>query len=95
MLIEPDAQADIQAAFVFYEEKRPGLGERFRASVRAATLTIREYPVGLPEVEPGVRGMLISGFPFKLYYLAEESPLRVIAVIHTSRNPGAWKERLR
>jgi hypothetical protein len=38
--------------------------------------------------------MRVGNFPFHLVYRLSGSVLRVIAVAHTSRRPGYWRDRL-
>lgn len=93
VVIEPDAQLDVRNAVQFYESRRQGLGKRFRASLRDAVRTIREHPEAWPEIEPGVRCTMLRGFPYKLYYLPQEMPISIIAVMHAVRNPDTWQSR--
>lgn len=38
--------------------------------------------------------MLTNRFPFTIIYVEREQEFLVIAVAHTSRKPGYWKNRL-
>ena len=44
VVIRPEAEADVAEAFAWYEERRPGLGDRFLLSVEAVLAAIERYP---------------------------------------------------
>ncbi|MCA8918745.1 MAG: type II toxin-antitoxin system RelE/ParE family toxin [Planctomycetes bacterium] len=92
-LLKPDSQQDVLSAVAFYEGREAGLGKRFRTSLRSAIQLIKNHPFGLPEVEPGVRWVLVPDFPYKVYFLPDESPIPIIAVLHASRHPDGWRPR--
>ena len=49
-----------------------------------------------PELETSieVRSLGIRRFPFRVVYINEGTQFTVIAVAHTSREPGYWKYRV-
>jgi toxin ParE1/3/4 len=93
VLIEPAAKEDLRAAFGYYQAQRPGLGHEFRDELKVAVRRIRERPASFPEVEAGVRWTLTDRFPYKIFFLADEDPIRIIAVLHGARHWDAWRER--
>ncbi|MCG3185220.1 MAG: hypothetical protein ICCCNLDF_03408 [Planctomycetes bacterium] len=92
--IEPSAKADVESVFWYYELAHPGLGQEFKSRVADALRRIAEFPGATPEIEPGVRWLMLKQFPFKLFYLSEEDPLRVVAVIHAAAEPDTWRRAL-
>lgn len=92
-LIEPGATADVQAAFEFYQSRREGLGLEFRQRFRQAMRLIREHPSAFPAIVDGVRWARTKQFPYKIYFLPDEDPIRVIAVLHGARDPDSWRTR--
>jgi hypothetical protein len=48
VLVRPAAAADIEEAFLWYERKRPGLGEEFLEIVNAAMGDIAVIPPAIP-----------------------------------------------
>lgn len=89
--IEPSAKADVESDFWYYELAHPGLGHEFKSGITEALRRIAEYPGATAEIEPGVRWLMLKQFPFKLFYLSEEDPLRVIAVVHAAADPDTWR----
>jgi len=89
--IEPSAKADVESVFWYYELAQPGLGHEFKSRVVEAIRRIAEFPGAAAEIEPGVRWLMLKQFPFKLFYLSEEDPLRVIAALHAAADPDSWR----
>lgn len=89
------ASDELSAAVRWYEARRPGLGADFYDSVVRAIDLIRTHPdVGTPRTGrlPN-RQLLVSGFPYKVVYRVRDEDMYVVAVAHTSRRPGYWKDR--
>lgn len=93
VVIRPEAEADLAEAFAWYEERRPGLGDRFLLSVDAALSGIQRYPESSPAVHRPIRRLLLRRFPYGVFYTVEESAIVVLAVFHCGRDPRRWRER--
>ena len=52
LLLDPRAEQDVGAAFVWYENERPGLGQEFLAELRAAYERIASGPLGYQTSAP-------------------------------------------
>ena len=90
----PEAELELIEAAVHYELQVPGLGEHFEAEVRRVTDLLLEHPeIGQP-VDPDLRQLVISRFPFTLFYCTTSDVLRVEVVAHQSRLPGYWRSRI-
>ncbi len=90
---DTEAEDEFEAAAIYYEKCRTGLGVAFLNSVDDAVSRLREarQRFGLPpgvSPELGVRRILMSKFPYSLVYLELEQEIRVLAVAHASRRPG-------
>ena len=93
VVIRPEAEADLAEAYQWYEEKRPGLGERWLLSVEAALSAIQRFPESFPVVHQHVRRALLRRFPYGVFYVVEGSAVVVLAVFHCQRDPKRWQER--
>ncbi len=40
-----------------------------------------------------VRSKTVKGFPYRVVYLVRAEVLTVLAVAHSSRRPGYWRDR--
>ena len=91
--LDPEARAEFDEGYDFYEGRRAGLGERFADAVQA----VLDRVAGLPQVHAAVFGnvrkAVVKGFPYCVYYREEPSQVRVLAVFHTSRDPSIWQSR--
>ena len=94
--IPGEAQDDIEAAALWYEQQREGLGIRFVAELDALLERVGRHPYQFPVVEDPVRRGLLRGFPYAVYFVAEEAADRsfVLAVLHQHRDPDAWRSRI-
>ena len=93
LIIRPAAEADIADAHAWYMERDAALSERFVDELRATLRRVREIPRQFPELG-GARRALLHRFSYALYFvLPDDEHAIVIAVLHQSRAPRAWKRR--
>ena len=90
----PDAFAEAAHEARYYRERDPRLGPRFTRALRDASDRVRRRPETYPRYLHGTRRLPIDGFPFMLIYRIQHQALQYVAVAHTSRRPGYWRERL-
>lgn len=82
----------------WYEAKSPGLGLELLDEARECFRVIQEQPGAghpVPGVEPsvGARRVVLKRFPYTVVYVELGEELRVLALAHTRRRPGYWRER--
>ena len=89
----PQAEAELEAALVWYGDLHPELAARLLASVESSVARLAEHPaLGSPRAE-GVMRLPLQGFPYIIYYRDTGEALRVLAVAHSRRRPGLWRGR--
>lgn len=93
LIVTPEAEADLAEAQEWYERKRKGLGREFIRRVNDVIEQVRRVPRAAAILPNGVRRAVVRGFPYCVYYQVDREQLAVLAVYHTSRNPGGWEER--
>lgn len=93
LVIRPPAEADIDAAFAWYEGRSIGLGVDFLRCVDAGFGAVAESPLAFPVVHRRVRRSLLRRFPYAVFYVAEGERAEILAVTHTSRHPRRWRQR--
>jgi len=91
----PEALADVEDAFVWYETEQAGLGARFLQAVQSALDAILEFPDAFPVTHRGARRYLIERYPYCLYYRTVGEGLVVVALLHAARDPELGRARLR
>lgn len=93
VIIRPEAEDDLDAAFDWYEAQRSGLGRDFAREISQCIDTIAVSPLLYAEITDSVRRALANKFPFAIYYLTNEQESVVLAVLHCARDPETWKGR--
>ena len=90
---EPAVEADVEAAFDWYEGEEPGLGFEFLEELRAAYHRILDHPFGYQELRSGIRRALTRRFPYAVYFAVEGESIVIVAVLSTTRDPAEWQRR--
>ncbi|MFN0278850.1 MAG: type II toxin-antitoxin system RelE/ParE family toxin [Pyrinomonadaceae bacterium] len=93
LLIRPEAEADIEESFNWYEAECPGLGQEFRKALRHTVARIRSSPQSFPLVHRQIRRALVNRFPHAFFYFLADKTIVVTACIHHKRDPKIWKRR--
>ncbi len=93
IIIQQDAENDINSIFDWYEEQRSGLGREFAQELSASTDSILDAPPLYSEQYRGIRRALLRRFPIGIYYLLNEDRIVVLAVLHLAMEPDKWKNR--
>ena len=91
---ERAVEADVEAAFNWYEGEEPGLGLEFLEELRAAYHRILDHPLGYQDLRSGIRRALTRRFPYAVYFSIEEERIVIVAVLSTARNPEEWQRRI-
>ena len=94
LLSDAAADADIEAAFEWYESEQPELGFEFLDEVRATYSRILDGPFKYQELRSGIRRALTRRFPYGIYFSVEGDLIVIIAVLDTSRDPAEWQFRV-
>ena len=94
LLLRPEARADLQDGYDWYEEQRPGLGEEFLREVRSVLDRVRDHPTLYQRIHHEVRRALPRRFPYGIFYLVEPNRIVVLAITHQSRDPEIWRQRM-
>ncbi len=93
LVVRPAAERDVAEARDWYEDQRGGLGSEFLTAVEDVFARIREWPEMYAVEYRGVRRARVNRFPYVVYYRLVEAGVQVIAVMHGSRDPRAWRSR--
>jgi toxin ParE1/3/4 len=81
---------DLAAAYQWYEQQIAGLGERFLVEVNASFDAIEQFPGMFAPLYADVRRLLVSRFPYAVFYRVEPHRIVILAVLHTARDPEIW-----
>ena len=94
----PEAEADLQRAILWYEDRREGLGEEFLKAVLATIGAIERSPHRFPRYEGtrlprDYRRALVKRFPYVVAFEIYPPEVLVVAISHGSQRPGYWRHR--
>jgi plasmid stabilization system protein ParE len=90
----PEALEEYEEAALYYAERDPGLALRFIETVEEAIRRILEAPTRWRVIDEDVRRFLTRVFPYGILYTVEPDFVLIVAVMHCSREPGYWKQRV-
>ncbi len=95
IIVRPEAEAEVQAAFDWYEEQSEGLGFEFLRTLDACLSGVTRNPFAYTVVHiPNIRRALVRRFPYALFYLVDEEAIVIIAVFNVKRRPIDWLKRV-
>jgi addiction module RelE/StbE family toxin len=82
---------DLEAIREFIAQDNPQAAMRVRAAIRAAVDPLANYPnLGRTGRVDGTRELIVVDLPYIVVYRVAEDTVRILAVIHTSRQ---WPRR--
>jgi plasmid stabilization system protein ParE len=90
----PEALQEYHEATLYYADRDPALAPRFVEAVEDAIGRIMDAPSVWRILDDDVRRCLTHVFPCGLLYTVEVELILVVAVMHGSREPGYWKQRV-
>lgn len=90
----PAASDEVAQSFDWYYDIAPAVAQNFKVELeRAESLVLRSPEAWGPYLHD-TKGFRFRGFPFAMAYIIRDNRIIVIAVAHTKRRPGYWKDRL-
>ncbi|MEX0995655.1 MAG: type II toxin-antitoxin system RelE/ParE family toxin [Flavobacteriaceae bacterium] len=85
--VKNEANLEIIEAYLYYEEKRSGLGEEFLEHLDIYFERITANPKHFPEKRKPYREAFIKRFPFLVIYEIMNNQVIVYSVFNTWQNP--------
>jgi len=68
VILHPEAEKEYLSSYLWYEERLPGLGERFAQTIDATIRHISHHPFHYPEKKKNYHEALTKTFPFLIIY---------------------------
>jgi len=97
LIVEPEAEAELENTADHYEAAVPGLGLHFLAEMRERTQSVFDTPHRYPAFG-GVDGVqcahAVGRFPHLIVYMHLADAVHVLAYMHPRQRPGYWLHRL-
>lgn len=90
----PPADLELMEIVAWYEQQRPGLSLVFLRALDHALLQLASWPEQRALIGEHTRRCVMQRFPFVILYVADEQGLAVLGIVHASRNPKSWADRV-
>ena len=88
-----DAADEIRAATEWYLARSVDAADGFLTEFDETLNRVLSQPLMWPPYLFGTRCLQLHRYPYLLVYRTGEQELDILAVAHTSRRPGYWKDR--
>ncbi len=90
LIIREEAHFDALEAYDYYEEKSPGLGERFLRELIRRYKEILQHPeyYGFIDEQKIIRDVKLRHFPYLVVYEISNDKIVVYSVFNGYENPG-------
>ena len=90
LLFHPEAQAEYDAAFAWYQARSPQAATRFEAEVNRVSGLIASGPEMFPNYDDEHRFAVLRRLRYIIVYQIQPGQAYIVAVAHSSRSPGYW-----
>jgi plasmid stabilization system protein ParE len=81
----PLVGADFQSAYGWYDDECPGLGMEFAMEFRRSYQRLHDGPQLYAVRFSNIRRLNFNRFPYGIFYIVELDEVKVLAVLHGSR----------
>lgn len=85
LVLQIQAEADVDGAVSWYESERAGLGVAFLHDLNDLLERIEENPFQFPVVHKETRRGLMKRFPHGVFFTVDEMQVLVLAIVHLHR----------
>ena len=89
----PEAQAEYQTAYAWYQSRSQRAAARFEAELERILGLIATNPELYPSYDDEHRFAVLRRYPYSVIYQVLAAQVYVVAVAHSSRAPGYWQGR--
>jgi len=94
VLSHPEADAELEAAALRYEQRQPGLGDAFLDQFERTLRRIVAEPERWRKIRGDNRKLNFRRFPYAIVYSVRADAIYIKAVMHLHRRPFYWKGRV-
>lgn len=93
LVFRPEAAADLERGYIWYEDQRAGLGEELAAAVWQTIESVLANPRQYPIHRRQTRRAQVRRFPYTVLYRIAEGAVVVLGIFHARSNPKEWDSR--
>ena len=97
LILTTETQNDLREGFLWYEEKRAGLGIDFMLSIEATLHSVERNPLAYslaPTHIPNIRRAVVAKFSYLIFYTIVQQSIIILSVVSSKRDPAVWKTRI-
>lgn len=95
VLVRGAAERDLARAQRWYEAQQAGLGFEFHTEFGRLMARLEETPLLYPVMYRSVRRAVLHRFPFLVWFVVQDSVVKVLACTHGRTDPRRLPGRLR
>lgn len=93
VIIQPEAEQDLDTVYHYFESQKPGLGFEFLAEITETIEVLEDNPMLFQRVHRELRRAIVKRFGYNLIYKVMDSEVLILAIMHGSRDPERWQGR--
>ena len=93
VIIQPEAEQDLDEAYAYLEEQQSGLGFQLLADITEILELLEDNPLLFQKIYGEKRRAIVQRFGYNLIYKIVETKVYILAIIHGSRDPERWQTR--
>ena len=93
VIIQPEAEQDLDEAYKYLEDQKVGLGFELLEEVTEVVEVLEENPQIFQKVYGEKRRAVTKRFGYNLIYIIINPFVYILAILHGKRNPEEWKGR--
>ena len=94
VVCHPEADEELEAAALLYEERQSGLGDAFLDEFERTLRRIVAEPERWRKIRGDNRKLNFHRFPYAIVYSLRADAIYVRAVMHLRRRPFYWRGRV-
>lgn len=93
VIIQPEAEADLDEAYQYFEQQKSGLGFQLPEDITEVFELLEANPLVFQKVYGEKRRAVIRRFGYNVIYKVLDGDVYVLAIMHGSRDPRKWESR--
>lgn len=94
----PLAREEYFVSIDYYADRSYSAGEEFLEEFEDGIQSVIRFPEAYTVIEnhvPAIRRYTLSQFPFSMIYINTPGVVYILAIVHQSRHPDYWKDRIK
>lgn len=93
VIIQPEAEQDLDETFAYLENQQSGLGFQFLADLVKVIEILEDNPFLFQRVYGEKRRAIVKKFGYNVIYKVKSFDVYILAIMHGGRDSEKWEER--